>query len=84
MKPRIDSLKKTHNILIPPYGRKLVNLIVDDQGEKKKLIRQSKDLPRVKLSTLEFSDLIMLGVASSDEDLLIKPVKMDWTFYLIY
>jgi sulfate adenylyltransferase len=38
--------------------------MVDDPGEKKKLIEESGDLPRIKLSTLEFSDLIMLGIGA--------------------
>ena len=50
--------------LTPPHGGVLVNLMVDDSGVKEKLIEESKTLPRIKLSTLEFSDLIMLGTGA--------------------
>jgi len=52
------------NSIISPHGGSLINLMVDDPGEKKKLIEESKTLPKLKLSTLEFSDLIMLGIGA--------------------
>lgn len=52
------------NEVISAHRGRLVNLMIDDPGEKKKLIEESEDLPRIKLSTLEFSDLIMLGIGA--------------------
>ena len=50
--------------VISPHGDELVNLMVDGQATRNKLIGQSKTLPKLKLSTLEFSDLIMLGIGA--------------------
>jgi sulfate adenylyltransferase len=50
--------------LIPPHGGRLVDLMVDDPAKKQKLVRESKGLSRIRLSTLEFSDLIMLGTGA--------------------
>jgi len=55
---------KSKNILVSPHGGKLINLMVDDSEQKKKLLEELKTLPRLKLSTLEFSDLIMLGIGA--------------------
>jgi len=59
----INKEKKKYS-LTPPHGGHLVNLMVDDPGKRERLIKQSKDLPKLKLSTLEFSDLIMLGIGA--------------------
>ena len=71
---------------IPPHGGTLKNLMIDDPGEKKELIGKSRDLPGIKLSTLEFSDLIMLGtgafsplegfMVSSDYEGVLKDMKL--------
>ena len=50
--------------LTPPHGGRLVDLMVDDPGKRQKLVEESKSLPKIKLSTLEFSDLIMLGIGA--------------------
>jgi len=50
--------------LTPPHGGTLTNLMVDDPEKRTKLLEESKTLPRLKLSTLEFSDLIMLGIGA--------------------
>ena len=55
---------KSNTFIIPPHGGSLINLMVDDPEEKHKLIQESNDLPRIDLSTLEFSDLIMLGTGA--------------------
>lgn len=56
--------KKDKNIILSPHGTTLLNLMVDDPRDKKKLIEESGALPKIKLSTLEFSDLIMLGIGA--------------------
>jgi sulfate adenylyltransferase len=60
MKEKLVKEKTT----IPPHGGTLKNIMIDDPGDRQKLIDESKDLPRIKLSTLEFSDLIMLGTGA--------------------
>lgn len=52
------------NLLTFPHGGALVNLIIDHAWEGGKLVDESKTLPKLKLSTLEFSDLIMLGIGA--------------------
>ena len=59
-----SKIKNIKNNLTPPHGGTLINLMVDNSGERKKLIEESKTLPKLKLSTLEFSDLIMLGIGA--------------------
>jgi sulfate adenylyltransferase len=49
---------------IPPHGGTLKNLMIDDTGKRQELIDKSRSLPRIKLSTLEFSDLVMLGTGA--------------------
>ncbi|MCL5071289.1 MAG: sulfate adenylyltransferase [Actinobacteria bacterium] len=46
--------------LIHAHGKKLVSLLLSDE-DKIEILSQAKNLPKIKLSTLEFSDLIMLG-----------------------
>ncbi len=53
-----------NDFLVKPHGDKLVDLMVDDLSEKDMLIKESESLPKLKLSTLEFSDLIMLGIGA--------------------
>jgi len=55
-------MKNDH--LIITHGGKLQNLMIDDPKGKESLINDSKKLPKIKLSTLEFSDLIMLGIGA--------------------
>ena len=55
---------KSSDFIIPPHGGSLVNLMVDDTEEKHKLIQESNNLPRIDISTLELSDLIMLGTGA--------------------
>jgi len=50
--------------VISPHGDNLVNLMADDPTVRTKLLEESKTLPKLKLSTLEFSDLIMLGIGA--------------------
>ena len=50
--------------MIESHGGELINLMIDDQKDMAKLLIESKALPRLKLSTLEFSDLIMLGIGA--------------------
>jgi len=52
------------NNLIVPHGNRLVDIMIDEHTERKKLIEEAKTLPKIKLSTLEFSDLIMLGIGA--------------------
>jgi len=52
------------NCLPSPHGGNLINLMVEDPKEREKLIAQSRSIPKIKLSTLEFSDLIMLGIGA--------------------
>ena len=52
------------NCLILPHGEKLINLMIDDPVEQKGLIEESTGLAKIKLSTLKFSDLIMLGIGA--------------------
>lgn len=49
--------------LVPPHGKKLISLLVGDE-EKKKAIELAKDMPKIKLSSLEYSDLIMLAIGA--------------------
>jgi len=53
-----------NDYLIIPHGRKLQNLMIDDTEERKKLVEELKESPKIKLSTLEFSDLVMLGIGA--------------------
>lgn len=55
---------KNKNFTISPHGDKLINLMVDDPEKRAKLLKESRSLPKLKLSTLEFSDLIMLGIGA--------------------
>jgi sulfate adenylyltransferase len=57
-------INKQKIFLIPPHGGTLVNLMADDPGKRDKLIKECAGLPVIKLSTLEFSDLIMLGTGA--------------------
>ena len=52
------------NNVISPHGDVLIDLLIDDPEKRQKLIRESESLPKIKLSTLEFSDLIMLGIGA--------------------
>jgi len=56
--------KNRKTTLTPPHGGHLINLMVDDSEDRTKLIEESKTLLKLKLSTLEFSDLIMLGIGA--------------------
>lgn len=51
-------------ILTSPHGGKLINLLVKDEKIRNKKVEEAEDLPGIKLSTLEFSDLIMLGIGA--------------------
>lgn len=53
-----------NDLLVKPHGGYLKNLMADDPTEREKLIKESSSLPKLKLSTLEFSDLIMLGIGA--------------------
>lgn len=57
---------KNSNIesLTPPHGGTHINLMIDDPKDRTKLIEESVNLPKLKLSTFEFSDLIMLGIGA--------------------
>jgi sulfate adenylyltransferase len=50
--------------VIKAHGKTLKNLMIDDSSERVRLIDEPKPLTRIKLSTLEFSDLIMLGIGA--------------------
>lgn len=56
-----NKIKKT---TASPHGGKLINMMIDLPSDINKLIGESKSLPKIKLSTLEFSDLIMLGIGA--------------------
>ena len=53
-----------NQITAPLHGGRLVNLMIDGPGQREKLIEESKSLSKLKMSTLEFSDLIMLGIGA--------------------
>ena len=50
--------------MIYPHGKNLRNLMVDEPTLRNNLIVEPRELPQIKLSTLEFSDLIMLGIGA--------------------
>ena len=80
-------MTKNMTIMVTPHGGSLKNLFVGDPAKKDKLIEESKDLPNIKLSTLEFSDLIMLGIGafsplegfmnSSDYKSVLENMRLD-------
>ena len=55
---------KNENRLITFHGNKFKNMVIDDVSGKDELINKAKRLPSIKLSTIEFSDLIMLGIGA--------------------
>ncbi|MCL4416637.1 MAG: sulfate adenylyltransferase [Actinobacteria bacterium] len=50
--------------LIHPHGGTLVNLMVSDKNSLQKQLDAASELRKLKLSTLEFSDLIMIGIGA--------------------
>jgi sulfate adenylyltransferase len=58
-------MTKKHNTnLILPHAGSLVSLMIDNPEAKNSIIDKLKSFPIIKLSTLEFSDLIMLGIGA--------------------
>lgn len=56
-------MSKTKNILISPYGGKLVNLVVDNE-ERQELLERSKRLPSVQISARALCDLELLATGA--------------------
>ncbi|HLB48242.1 MAG TPA: hypothetical protein VJL59_14645, partial [Anaerolineales bacterium] len=50
-------------MLIPPYGGKLVNLVVDGE-EREALIRKASSLPSIQLSARSMCDLELMATGA--------------------
>jgi len=59
----VNNMNNQNKKLIEPHGGKLVTLIVKNK-EREKLIKEIDKNKIVRISTLEFSDLIMLGIGA--------------------
>ncbi|MHB8276062.1 MAG: sulfate adenylyltransferase [Candidatus Humimicrobiaceae bacterium] len=55
---------KISDSLIVAHGGILKNLLLEDKSELRKILKRAAGLNKIKLSTLEFSDLIMLGIGA--------------------
>jgi sulfate adenylyltransferase len=50
--------------LVNPHGKKLKPLLIKDKNEVLDLLEEAKSLPKVSISSREFSDIIMMGTGS--------------------